>query len=564
MNKSILRLAVSALAFVSIHAMAQAPFTSDLVAFYPFNGNAIDASGHTNNGTIIGNVTPATDRYGVASNCFHFDGSASCAIEITNNPLFNIGQAGYTLSCWFSLDNISHPQVEIFFNSIPETGVGIGYEPFDANYAVGDANGDWSAVSVPGQRTNYTNNEWCQFVFVKDGTTYTTYIDGILDSQNTISAASGYNQAVTGIIGGISPINPGYDQTLLGKLDDFRIYDRALSSNEVHELYSFETNNYDCAPHAATAIAQITNGFVIGATLTDEGCGFTNVPAVEIIGGGGTGAQAAVTMTNGFVTSITITATGSGYTNAPAIYIYYPLGITTEPLTQIVPAYSNAAFSVTAAGVPPLSYQWTLNGTNLAGATNSSLVISNIAQANLGVYQVTVSDPLQSVVSSGASLLMPPYLAQPFAGAVTDWGAETVLTAQAWGTGPLGYQWYDNGVAIQGATSSTLNLGAIQFTNAGNYSVVVSSAFGSVSNVPEQVVVNPAGVAMRLSPTLVISGTVGYSFTVQSTTDLSNTNLWQNLGTLTLTQPVQLWFDTNNDASQPGNATHFYRVLPNQ
>ena len=45
-------------------------------------------------------------------------------------------------------------------------------------------------------------------------------------------------------------------------------------------------------PWSATANAQIVNGFVVGATVTFEGYGYTNTPLVRFIGGGGSGASA--------------------------------------------------------------------------------------------------------------------------------------------------------------------------------------------------------------------------------------------------------------------------------
>jgi hypothetical protein len=159
---------------------------------------------------------------------------------------------------------------------------------------------------------------------------------------------------------------------------------------------------------------------------------------------------------------------------------------------------------------------------------------------------------------------MYPFIATPFAGAVTYWGKDAAFGLQAWGSGPLSYQWFQNGIALVGATNQTLTLLSIQATNAGSYSAIVSNPFGSVTNAPAQVVVNPAGVSLGLRPSLTISGVIGYNYDIQSTTDVSATNSWATITTLTLEQPVQLWVDTNADASIPANPRLFYRVVPGQ
>jgi hypothetical protein len=159
---------------------------------------------------------------------------------------------------------------------------------------------------------------------------------------------------------------------------------------------------------------------------------------------------------------------------------------------------------------------------------------------------------------------MYPFLINPFGGLDTDWGFTNTLSVGAWGTGPLSYQWFDNDVAIANATNQTLSFTGIQFTNAGLYSVVVSSPLGSVTNKQEQVIVNPAGVSLGMYPGVTVSGVVGYTYTIQATADLANTNSWTNMATMTLMQPIQLWVDINCNASSPTNAHRFYRVLPGE
>jgi len=77
-------------------------------------------------------------------------------------------------------------------------------------------------------------------------------------------------------------------------------------------------------PQGATAVPQVVNGFVVGATITEAGSGYTNPPTVTILGGSGTGATAVASVSNGVVVGVTITSTGSGYTNAPVVVIAPP------------------------------------------------------------------------------------------------------------------------------------------------------------------------------------------------------------------------------------------------
>ncbi|MCX8091522.1 MAG: immunoglobulin domain-containing protein [Verrucomicrobiae bacterium] len=87
--------------------------------------------------------------------------------------------------------------------------------------------------------------------------------------------------------------------------------------------------------------------------------------------------------------------------------------INAQPQSQTVPYGSNATFSVTATGTPPLAYQWRFHGTNLPGATTSVLVRSNVTLAQAGAYDVVVSNPFgatHSAVATLTVLVSPPTL----------------------------------------------------------------------------------------------------------------------------------------------------------
>lgn len=84
------------------------------------------------------------------------------------------------------------------------------------------------------------------------------------------------------------------------------------------------TGNSVCTPHKARATAHLVNGFLVGATITDTGCGYTNSPMVLIEGGGGFGAVATAVITDGRVTAVQITDAGFGYDSSPRIVIASP------------------------------------------------------------------------------------------------------------------------------------------------------------------------------------------------------------------------------------------------
>ncbi|QYM77803.1 immunoglobulin domain-containing protein [Horticoccus luteus] len=78
--------------------------------------------------------------------------------------------------------------------------------------------------------------------------------------------------------------------------------------------------------------------------------------------------------------------------------------ITAQPLAQTVAAGTNATFTVTATGTAPLTYQWKKDGNTLAGATTSSLTVSNVQAGDTGNYAVTVSNAAGSVISDAVAL----------------------------------------------------------------------------------------------------------------------------------------------------------------
>jgi hypothetical protein len=85
-------------------------------------------------------------------------------------------------------------------------------------------------------------------------------------------------------------------------------------------------------PAQAKATAQVAGGFVVGATVTDGGSGYTTNPAVTFVANGaGSNATANAYVSAGSVTNVLITSPGIGYVNGATIVIAPPPAIILWP-----------------------------------------------------------------------------------------------------------------------------------------------------------------------------------------------------------------------------------------
>jgi hypothetical protein len=208
-------------------------------------------------------------------------------------------------------------------------------------------------------------------------------------------------------------------------------------------------------------------------------------------------------------------AAGSVLSVPAALTVLQPPLITTQPIPQSVAIGSNATFSVVATGTAPLAFQWRFNGAMILGATSSAYVLNSAQATNAGNYSVQVTNTAGSVLSAQAALsvLQPPSITtQPTLQSVAV-GSNATFSVVATGTAPLAYQWCLNGATILGATNSVYVLNGAQVTNAGNYSVQVTNAAGSVLSAQAALTV--------LQPPVITSQPVDQYLTLGSTATFS-------------------------------------------
>jgi len=201
--------------------------------------------------------------------------------------------------------------------------------------------------------------------------------------------------------------------------------------------------------------------------------------------------------------------------------ITYPPTIITQPTNQTVVLGGTAAFAVTASGSGLLAYQWSFGGTNLGGATNASLTLTDVQSNQAGNYAVLVTNAYGSAMSSNAVLtvLIPPGIQTSPTNQTVFVGDAATFNVIATGSLPLNYQWSFNGTNLDGTTNAWLTLGNVNTNNAGDYLVVVTNLCGgATSSVATLTVTYPPSITIPLTNQAVLVGSnVILSVTVAGT-----------------------------------------------
>jgi hypothetical protein len=196
--------------------------TKKPLAFYPFNGNAMDESGNNLHGTVNG-ATLSEDRFGNLESAYYFDGND--IITINHNDLLNSEEA-LSISVWIKPDLQQNAMILGKSNYITATNYllrtkSTGYLQFEyKNFANSNDTplevDEWNHIAVVSQLDNSKQ----------------IYVNGILASHT--EAASPY-----GTVSNVLTIGarPGAEY-FRGYIDDLIIFKAALSEAEVLSLFN--------------------------------------------------------------------------------------------------------------------------------------------------------------------------------------------------------------------------------------------------------------------------------------------------------------------------------------
>ena len=169
-----------------------------------------------------------------------------------------------------------------------------------------------------------------------------------------------------------------------------------------------------------------------------------------------------------------------------------PPVIAGQPASQSVLVGQSVVLSVAAVGAT--GYQWRVNGGPVPGATNSTLLLTNVQFSQAGDYVAAIFNAAGSSVSLPATLAVvarPTLLQQPQSLSVRikpDPQAALVTNAtfavQVWSSSPLRYQWRFNGIDLPNATNASLTISNVQTNHWGEYTAVIAADVGTIVSAP--------------------------------------------------------------------------------
>ena len=235
-----------------------ADLNEGLVVNFQFNGNLNDESGNGNNGDYVGSPIFTEDRFGNENSSISFDGDDAVRIYETQGLEFS-SDSSFTFVAWYRSDTSFENRYSLFLSNTPHVNdkhfyLGVlayaGYPPDKFLKFSFGGEGDQSTTDDYYQftsniGTDELNNNWHLVVGIHNGETgiMQLYIDGTLDNTYSIQAQGIYTDNTDWVLGTFysrGGTTTGYPTSLPwyeGDLDDVRIYNRAITEDEVLQLY---------------------------------------------------------------------------------------------------------------------------------------------------------------------------------------------------------------------------------------------------------------------------------------------------------------------------------------
>lgn len=239
-----------------------------LVGHWTFDGKDMpggqvnDTSGNGNNGSQVNMASSTAYVPGAIGQALNFDGTNDYLL-LPNTAGLNVASA-FTLSAWIYSEDPSAGSIQRIVSLSPSESGGIEkysmYVQSNQFKTVIRLNGADYITSTVYSDSDYLRRRWRNVVMVYDGSQILMYSDGEGVGQRTQSgtlADASTNPLRIGAFG------PTFGQYFKGKVDDVRIYNRALSLDEIKQLYQLgATTKFAITPKPTNAAGGINNGLV--------------------------------------------------------------------------------------------------------------------------------------------------------------------------------------------------------------------------------------------------------------------------------------------------------------
>ena len=215
---------------------------SGLIAYYPFDGNALDSSGNGKNGVANGEVNYVSGKFGQAMD------SSSGYVSIAN-PFGSQTvdySSSFSASIWYNQQGNTIANIPIwyfggqrvnaneFMAALFKDATAYGCSQGQVGFGVGKQDVSWKVVCS----TSMTDDSnWHHAVVVYANQNMALYLEGVLQGS---ASASLTGSAMTGplYLAGSQSGNADSVHTFSGLLDEFMLFNRALSADEVQTLYT--------------------------------------------------------------------------------------------------------------------------------------------------------------------------------------------------------------------------------------------------------------------------------------------------------------------------------------
>ncbi len=220
---------------LSLQVIAQVNLQQGLIAHYPFNGNANDVSGNENHGTIMNQVY---FEDGIFDQCArlvsqgHFDGSSGGHILL---PSFNFNVMNqFTIGLWVNEISLAsvHGEAYIFFGDHH----GLVHNVSIAHFGDFIEFGAGASRIHSSYNQSYSNN-WIFYLLKFENGEFTAYINSV-EKGNQSGIAINITVPVAAIGRHWWYRGNSTSTRLNAKIDEVRIYNRALNEQEIYALYT--------------------------------------------------------------------------------------------------------------------------------------------------------------------------------------------------------------------------------------------------------------------------------------------------------------------------------------